>query len=116
MQILKQINLWLLVVLGIVAGAAKVLQLPKEMEFLHEAGLNTTLILVFGLLQGLGGILLVFTQLRVWGAVITLAALVLSTFLLFRVGKTGFAMFSLIPVLMTVFVIADRLSNRRRIV
>ena len=98
---MKIVNLLIVVVialLSIAAGLAKVMQAPQEMEFLQGLGLSTVQIVVFGLVQILGGVLLVPGKTRMPGSILVTAALVVSTTLIFIGGNLTFGLFSLIPV------------------
>ncbi len=98
---MKVINLLIIVVvvlLSIAAGLAKVMQTPQEMEFLQGLGLNPVLIIVFGLVQIVGGVLLLPNRTRMPGAILVTLALVVSTVLIFIGGDLRFGLFSLIPI------------------
>jgi len=104
MKIANTIILILLTLLGISAGVAKLMQMPQEVEFLNNAGLNNTTIILFGVLQVVGGILLIFTKTRKIGALITAVAFAISTITIFMAGKLAFGFFSILPILLAAFV------------
>ena len=87
-------------VLSIAAGAAKVMQTPQEMEFLQGAGLSETLIMVFGLVQTVGGVLLLPQKTRLSGAVLAALAFMASSVLIFIGGNITFGLFSILPVVL----------------
>jgi hypothetical protein len=84
--------------LSIAAGLAKVLQTQQEMEFLQGLGLSSFLIVVFGLVQIVGGILIAPKKTRMLGAILVMLALVVSTALVFMGGNLAFGLFSVIPI------------------
>jgi len=84
--------------LSIAAGLAKVMQTQQEMEFLQGLGLSSILIVVFGLAQIIGGVLLTPKKTRMIGAIIVTTALVVSTTLIFIGGNLAFGFFSVIPI------------------
>jgi len=97
----KIVNLLIVAVialLSIAAGLAKVMQTQQEMEFLQGLGLSPALIVVFGLVQIVGGILLVPQTTRMVGAILATSALVLSTVLIFVGGNFAFGLFSTLPI------------------
>jgi hypothetical protein len=97
----KIINLLIVVIialLSIAAGLAKVMQTQQEMEFLQGLGLNSFLIVGFGLVQIIGGVLLVPKKTRMPGAILVALALVVSTALIFIGGNFAFGLFSVIPI------------------
>jgi len=99
-KIVTTLLVTLIALLSIAAGAAKVMQTPQEMEFLQGLGLSPSLTVVFGLIQIVGGILLVPPKTRMLGAVIATAALAVSTILIFVGGNLAFGLFSLLPIAM----------------
>ena len=113
---MKIVNVLLVVIialLSIAAGLAKLLQAPQEMEFLRGLGLSPVLIIVFGLVQVVGGILLGLKKARLSGAVLVTAAFLVSTALLFMAGNISFGLISLVPVVLASLIIfqSTRASN-----
>lgn len=98
MKIVSYLIITIVALLSIAAGLAKVMQTPQEMEFLQGAGLNPGLIVVFGVVQILGGLLLVPPKTRMVGAVIAAAAFVVSAVLIFMSGNLVFGLISLLPI------------------
>ena len=84
MKIVSFLIIAMIALLSFAAGLAKVLQTPQEMEFLQGVGLSPVLIVVFGLVQIAGGVLLVLQKTRMVGAVLAASALVVSTVLIFN--------------------------------
>ena len=111
MKIVNILLVAVIVLVSIAAGAAKVMQTPQEMEFLQGLGLSTTLIVVFGLVQITGGVLLVPRKTRMFGAVLATAALVVSTVLIFVGGNLAFGLFSIVPVALAAVVIYQSAGN-----
>ena len=98
MKILNILIIAIISLLSIAAGLAKVMQTPQEMEFLQGAGLNSVMIVAFGLVQILGGVLLVPPKTRMPGAVLATSALVVSTVLIFVGGNLTFGLVSILPI------------------
>lgn len=112
MKILKTINLVLLILLGFLSGIAKVVKLPQEMEFFHgEMGFAENTIVIFGLVQLAAGILLITSKSRLPGAVLLASTLIISSIVLFVAGKVPLGLFSILPILMTGFVIKEALPK-----
>lgn len=97
-----KIFIWiLLALLGVAAGVAKMLQIPQEMAFFQGVmGFSSEAIMAFGLLQFVSGVMLVFKKTRLVGAVVLGITLFLSAIATFIAGKIGFAIVSLVPVVM----------------
>lgn len=91
--------------LSIAAGLTKVMLAPQEMEFLQSVGLSKLLIIVFGLIQIAGGVLLAPKNTRMFGAVLAASAFVVSTILIFVGGDLAFGMFSILPIALASVVI-----------
>ena len=98
MKIVSYLIIAIVTLLSIAAGLAKVMQTPQEMAFLQGAGLSPGLIVVFGLVQILGGLLLALPKTRKVGAVIAAAAFVVSAALIFMGGNLAFGLISIVPI------------------
>jgi len=98
MKIVNGLIVALIALLSIAAGLAKVMQTPQEMEFLQGLGLSPIVIVVFGLVQVAGGVLLAPIKTRMPGAVLAATAFVISTALLFIGGNLMFGLVSVIPI------------------
>lgn len=97
MKIVNILIIAIIALLSIAAGLAKVMQAPQEMEFLQGLGLSTALILAFGLVQIVGGVLLATKKTRMPGAILVTSAFVVSTVLIFIGGNFTFGLFSILP-------------------
>jgi hypothetical protein len=86
--------------LSIAAGAAKIALVPDEVEFLSQFGFTTILIVSFGTVQVLGGVLLVIPATRFYGSLAAALAFTLSAALLLIAGDLGFGGVSLVPVVL----------------
>ena len=101
MERLKTFNWILLALLGVAAGVAKMMQVPPEMEFFQgQMGYTTDVIVGFGFLQFVGGLMLVFQKTRLAGAVLLGLTLFVSCVVVFMGGKTVLGVISVVPVLM----------------
>ncbi len=98
MKIVNILIISVVALLSIAAGLAKVMQTEQEMEFLQSFGLNSVLIIAFGMVQIVGGVLLVPSKTRMFGAVLATSAFIVSTILIFVGGNLGFGLMSTIPI------------------
>ena len=113
---MKYINIIVVVLIGllsIAAGAAKVMQAPQEMEFLQGVGLSVNLIFIFGVIQIGGGLLLAHQKSRMYAAILTGLAFLVSTILIFVAGNQMFALISAIPALLS-FIVAYKAQRVTR--
>ena len=101
MKILNIVLIIVIVLLSIAAGIAKVMGAPQEVEFLQSFGFNSMLIMVYGVVQIVGGALLAVPKTIKVGAIITILAFLLSSVLIFISGNLIFGLVSLLPVLIT---------------
>ena len=105
MKILNILIISVIALLSIAAGLAKVMQTEQEMEFLQSFGLNSVLIIAFGMVQIVGGVLLVPSKTRMFGAVLATSAFVVSTILIFVGGNLVFGLLSTIPIALTCVIV-----------
>jgi hypothetical protein len=115
MKILITILTWLMVLLGVTAGIAKVMQVPQEVEFLMGFGLTSISIVVYGAFQIAGGILMAIPKTRVLGAGLTATCFFASVILVFLSGNLVFALISILPVIISVLVIFKTLEYSRHL-
>jgi len=107
MDLLRKINVALLVLLGGAAGFAKVTQAPPEMAFFAGLGLGAMMVVVFGVVQIAGALSLIFKKTRFIGAILLDVTFSLSIVMILMTGQIGFALISVVPVLMAGWVIYD---------
>ena len=112
MKYLKTVNLIILVLLSLAAGAAKVMQVPDEVAFFQQAGVSLTLMLLLGTVQVGAGILICITRTRVVGLVLAGTGFLASTAVILMVGKLGFALVSLLPVLLAALAFRQAKNGR----
>jgi len=111
MQILKIALLTILILMSLAAGAAKILQMPQELEFLSHLGMGARAVMLLGIIQAVGGVLLVPPQSRRIGALIAIVALIVSGLALFTSGNTGIGLITLFPIAIGVSVFLEGKKN-----
>jgi hypothetical protein len=108
MKIFQKINIVLVTVLSLASGVAKLMQLPDEVKFFQDtfqdAGLSLNLMLILGVAQLVGGILLIFEKVRIPGVVLVAVSFFMSSMMIFNSGNIQFGVFSLLPVLMALLI------------
>ncbi len=115
MKLLLKINLIVVTLLSLAASIPKLLRIPEEVGFFADAGLGELSVVAFGLLQLIGGGLLIFRKTRLFGASIATVTFLLSAVMLFLTGNTIFGLVSIIPVLMADIVIFNSVRKRRAV-
>ncbi len=103
----------IIALLSLAAGTAKIMQTPQEVEFLTGQGLSLNLIMAFGIIQILGGILLLVPKTKLIGAVISLIAFTASAILVFSSGNINFGVISMIPVAILIFMIYKTIGIKK---
>ena len=112
MKSIRNSILVIVILLSLSAGAVKLMKMPHEVKFFHDAGLGVTLLVILGAVQLLGGILLVFAKSRIYGAVIAAGSFLASTVVIFMTGQVGFGFFSLLPIVLAGLIVTW--SNQQR--
>lgn len=112
MKRLKVLNLFLLVLLGLAAGSAKVAKTPEELVFFLQVGLSEIVLVIFGAIQILAGLLMILKQYRVIGVCVLTMTFLVSSAMIFSVGQIWFGLFSLLPVMMAFFAYKYPLSKQ----
>lgn len=98
MQTFVTIAAFLVGLLSIAAGGAKVALVPDEVAFLQQFGLTNAATIGFGAVQIVGGLLLFVPNTRFVAALVSGLAFSVSAVLLVLAGKLAFAAISLLPV------------------
>ncbi len=107
LNILRRINLVFVIALGTIAGIVKVIRLPMEVEFFEYARLGGNSVVVFGVVQLVGSVLLVFPRTRFWGASVVAATFLSVTVMLFAAGLATFGVVSVLPVAMVGIIVKE---------
>ncbi len=96
MKIALLINRGLLTLLSVMTGVVKLVQMHEEMVIFRQAGFPDGLTMAFGLVQLVGGLLLLPGATRRAGASIMAVTFVIATGVLFVNGMVPFGVFSLL--------------------
>ena len=106
----------LLVALALAAGAAKIMKMPQEIEFFHNTiGMSVMAVVALGVVQVLSGLMLALQKTRLQGAMLLDITLLLSAVVVFMSGNIPFGLISLVPVVLTSWIIFDLLVTRSRL-
>jgi len=106
--------IYLLAALSAVAGIPKILQMPQELGFLNAIGFSAPAVTALGVVQLIGGVLLLWKRSRLPGAVLAGLALLISAVAIFSGGNTTFGLVSLLPFAVAVVVVFSTLKARQR--
>ena len=111
MQILKTTLLTILVLMSLIAGGAKIMQMPQELAFLSSLGMGERAVLILGIVQAAGGILLLPPRTRQIGAVVAIIALIVSGLALFASGNMGIGLITLFPIAIAISILTEKKNN-----
>lgn len=112
MQTLKIVLLTILVLMSLAAGVAKMMRMPQELAFLAHLGMDGTAVLILGLIQSAGGLLLIPPKTRRIGAVLAVLALIVSALALFAAGSTSVGLITLFPIAIGVWVLSEKTERQ----
>lgn len=107
MNKLKLTVLLILILLGTSAGIVKIIKMPQELEFFQAAGLGELSLVLFGIAQLIGGVLLIFRRSRLVGAILSAVAFLTSAIMILVTGAFGFGVIALLPAIMSGWIIWD---------
>ena len=100
MKIAYTIILVILTFLAISSGFTKVLLMPRDVEFFSQYGFTNLILIVFGSVQLIGGILLPLGKTRFVGAALVASTFLVSLVLLLMNGNLPMSMVTLAMTLL----------------
>ena len=104
MKIIFYIILVILVLLAISSGITKVLLMPRDVEFFGQYGFSNPILVFFGLIQLVGGIILAIPKTRIVGAAVVAFTFLISAIVLFLSGNIPITAVTLIFTALLVFI------------
>ncbi len=114
MKSLAKIILVLTIILSIATGAFKILQQKADIELFNKIGIGVVGTTVLGVVQLIGGILLIFPEKRKWGAVIMMATFLLATVAVFANQLFVFGTASILFIAMAFFIFLNTLKHEEK--
>lgn len=100
MKAVSIIILAILTLLAVSSGITKILLMQQDVDFFGKYGFTDPTLIAFGLLQLLGGLLLVFTKTRFVGAAIVAVTFLVSLAMLLMDGNIPASIITLIATLL----------------
>jgi len=98
------IMLFLLALLAILSGVAKVLLVPEEVSFFGKYGFSSSILIAYGATQVIGGVLLPLKKSRLIGAIVIAATFFVSLVLLILDGNVVLSAVTLAVMALLAFV------------
>jgi len=100
---MKSVSIIILVILTLLAvssGITKILLMPQDVDFFGKYGFSGAILIAFGLVQLLGGLLLVFTKTRFVGAAIVSVTFLVSLAMLLMEGNIPISIITAVTTLL----------------
>ncbi len=113
MKILFNIVLIALVLLAVSSGITKIMLMQQDVEFFGRFGFSNPILMIFGGIQLIGGILLAIPKTRIIGAIVVAITFVVSAVVLFMAGKIPIALITLVCVLLLAIVAKVGMKKKR---
>lgn len=111
MSTLLKVNLAILVLLATSSGVTKVILMPQDVEFFSNYGFTNPILIAYGAIQVIGGILLIIQKTRFLGAVIVAITFLISAVVLIMAGNIPFTIFTFVALLMLGVVMKQSLKK-----
>lgn len=100
MKAVSKIILALLTLLAASSGITKILLMQQDVDFFGKYGFSSPMLIVFGSVQLLGGLLLVFPKTRFAGAAIVAVTFLVSLPMLLMDGNMAISIVTLVTILL----------------
>ncbi len=113
MRMARNVILILLIAMSIAAGAAKILQTPNEAAFFAALGLGLTIMMLFGALQIVAGLLSAIPATRIIGLGLMGLAFLISAVMIWLNDQIVFALLSFLPALLADLLLLFQLRDKR---
>ena len=111
MKILLNVILAILVFLAVSSGITKIILMQKDVEFFGKYGFTNPILIAYGAVQLLGGILLVLPKSRIIGAALVAITFLISAVVLVMEGNIPVTIITLICVLLLGVIIKQSLNK-----
>lgn len=105
MKIVLTINWVLTTVLSIATGMFKILQQEADIALFQKIGFDNVATTILGVVQLMGGLLIIFKRTRKVGAYIMIPTFIVASLAVFANGMMGFGVVSLLFIGMALLVI-----------
>ena len=100
MKTVSTIILAVLILLAVSSGITKILLMQQDVEFFGKYGFSNPILVVYGLVQLIGGLLLVFKRTRFFGAAIVAITFLISLVVILMEGNIPVGIATVIATLL----------------
>jgi len=105
MKIPFYVILIILVFLAVSSGVTKIMLMQQDVDFFGQYGFTNPNLIVYGISQLVGGVLLAIPKTRVMGAIVVGITFLISATLLIMANNIPFTIITLICVLLLAFIV-----------
>lgn len=112
MKVLTSVVLVILTLLAISSGVAKMMLMQQDVAFFSQYGFTSPMLIIYGVIQLIGGALLVLRRTRVVGAIVVGITFLVSLVLLLMAENYPIAIVTLVCVVLLGFVIRQQVSKK----
>ena len=114
MNIYLNVILGILVFLAVSSGVTKIMLMPQDVEFFGNYGFTNPILITYGAVQVVGGILLVFRKTRFFGALIVAITFLISAVVLIMAKNIPVTIITFVAVLMLGVIMKQSLKRGTR--
>lgn len=114
MKIVLKINWVLVTLLSIATGVFKVLEQEEDIELYKIVEMNENMVFALGVVQLIGGVLLIPAKTRILGAIIMISTFILATFAVYANELYTFGAISILFIVMAALVIYMQIAYRKK--
>ena len=100
MKVVYMIIVVLLILLAVLSGTTKILLMQQDVDFFGKYGFSDPILIIYGLVQLIGGLLLVFTRTRFVGAAIVAITFLISLVVILMEGNIPVGIVTVIAILL----------------
>ena len=111
MRIFYTIILIILVFLATSSGLTKIILMPQDVAFFAQYGFTNPILIAYGAIQLLGGVLLTLSKTRIIGAVLVATTFLISAVILIMAGNMPMAAITLIFVILLGLIMKQSLDK-----
>ncbi len=105
MKILLKINFILITLISIATGIFKLLQQEADIQLFEKIGFTSTATTLLGVIQLIGGLMLILPKTRKLGAWIMLPTFIIASIAVFANGMIAFGIVSLLFIAMIILIL-----------
>lgn len=113
MKVFLNVILAILAFLAISSGFTKIMLMQQDVEFFGKYGFTNSILITYGVIQLLGGILLVLPKTRIVGSLVVAITFLISVVVLVMAGNILLAVITLIFVALLGLIIKQSINSKQ---